>query len=332
MVTRRDERIARLASGSGHGGRLKTGDDAPQFVETIKVDLIDPDPDQPRRDFNQAELKEMAESLRSRGQLQPIVLIKAGDRFTISMGERRWRASKLAGLPTIRALVRSTPFEARDALVNQIVENEQRSGLTASELILAVARLSSFGMSGKEIAVALAKPANRVSELLKLAEAPPELRAIVDTIGSRNAYGLLLKWRDHPDESRDLVTSIQTELITRPLIETIGSRTEAAIPARQGEGDHGASSISSAGKGGEGGRDLPAVGASERPRKPTAKDEPADLPTVGRMIVDHSTLGHGHVVFGGAAAPGKLTVLFDEHAAPVQVALAELRAIQTFTV
>ena len=328
MVTRRDERIARLASGSSHGGRLKTGDDAPQFVETIKVDLIDPDPEQPRRDFDQSALQEMAESLLSRGQIQPIVVIKAGDRFTISVGERRWRASKIAGLPTIKALVRATPFEARDSLVTQIVENEQRRGLSPSELVRAVARLSALEMTGKEIAAALGKSTSRVSELLRLSEAPPEIAALVDAIGPVNAYSLLRKWRDHQAEAAELIGSMPPELITRPLIETIGIEIDA--PHQAGK----ATEVAGSGQGAT----YEAAGQPSADEPPTVQRRsrsaavPDPHPTMGRMIVDHAEHGHGHVVFGRPAAPGHLLVLFEDAAEPLEIALTDLRAVETFSV
>src|SRR6187402_3310880 len=94
MVARRDERIARFALGSeNRGGRLKSGDNAPELVEMLPLDRIYPDPGQPRRHFDTGKLQELADSLRAVGQIQPIIVVRAGDRYRLHVGERRWRAS-----------------------------------------------------------------------------------------------------------------------------------------------------------------------------------------------------------------------------------------------
>ncbi|MEZ4498331.1 MAG: ParB/RepB/Spo0J family partition protein [Thermomicrobiales bacterium] len=95
----------------------------------IALDRIDPDPDQPRRTFDEERLEELAASIRIEGVLQPIVVRYdiAIDRYIVVHGERRWRASQLAGLSDIPALVRDVPAERR--LIQQLMENIVRDDL-----------------------------------------------------------------------------------------------------------------------------------------------------------------------------------------------------------
>src|SRR5437764_1708001 len=90
----------------------------------IDIDLIDTNPQQPRERFNDAELDQLAASIRSNGVVQPIVLRKNGDRFQIVAGERRWRASQRAGLRRIPAVVREVPDDKLLELA--LIENIQR--------------------------------------------------------------------------------------------------------------------------------------------------------------------------------------------------------------
>ncbi|CAN5438240.1 hypothetical protein BH09CHL1_BH09CHL1_10870 [soil metagenome] len=110
-------------------------------AKEIPIDRIDPDPDQPRRTLDQARLEELVESIRSEGVLQPIVVRYNTDenRYVIVHGERRWRASTVAGLESIPALVREVPVERR--LVQQLMENIVRDDLNPIDRALALRTL-----------------------------------------------------------------------------------------------------------------------------------------------------------------------------------------------
>lgn len=110
-------------------------------AKEIPIDRIDPDPDQPRRTLDQARLEELVESIRSEGVLQPIVVRynASGNRYVIVHGERRWRASTVAGLESIPALVRDVPVERR--LVQQLMENIVRDDLNPVDRALALRTL-----------------------------------------------------------------------------------------------------------------------------------------------------------------------------------------------
>jgi len=339
MVIRRDERITRLALGSANsGGRLKSGDDAPQLVEAIAITAIDPDPDQPRRHFDQDELRELGESLRSVGQLQPIIVIRTGERYRLFVGERRWRAAALAGLTTIRALVRATPLEAGAARIAQIIENEQRADLTVSEMVAAVRLLLAEGLKSVEIAEALAKPRSRISELAALGDAPPELLAIVDRIGLGLGYQLLRQWRAHPDAALDFLAHMPVEHISRVTIATLaqpaspdgaGAQDTARLPLaeppdladRKEQGEEASprspvpASRTTTLKEGEG-------------RAPGAARVAPAPAMIGALLVEHPERGAGRVVFGADVAADHLAIRFAD-GAPVVLHKSDLKLTGT---
>ncbi|HEU0164623.1 MAG TPA: ParB/RepB/Spo0J family partition protein, partial [Thermomicrobiales bacterium] len=114
-----------------------------QDAKEIRLDRIVPDPDQPRRMFDQDRLDELAASIRTDGVLQPIVVRydEPEDRYIIVHGERRWRASSLAGRETVPALIRDVPAERR--LLQQLMENVVRDDLNAVDRANALRTLRS---------------------------------------------------------------------------------------------------------------------------------------------------------------------------------------------
>src|ERR1035437_4546643 len=109
-------------------------------IRRIPVTQIDPNPYQARRHFHPERLREMAESIRTHGVVQPVVVRKAGERFLLIAGERRWRATALAGVATIPAIVREVA--EKDVLELTLIENIQREDLNPIEIAEAFARLA----------------------------------------------------------------------------------------------------------------------------------------------------------------------------------------------
>jgi ParB family chromosome partitioning protein len=329
MVARRDERIARLALGSANpGGRLKSGDDAPQWIETVALGDIDPDPDQPRRHFDQGKLRELANSLTSVGQLQPVILVRSRERYRLHVGERRWRAAQLAGLTTIRAIVRATPLEARAARIAQIVENEQRDDLTTTELIDAVRGLHADGLKSVEIAAALSKPKSRISELSALAEAPAELLAVADTIGLGLSYQLLLRWRERPSAAHDFLRQMPVDHISRITIATIG---ETDFGPSLAADDHPDRIGLKKGASPRPPTEPPGTAIETRPDVDRLLARPRAAPTpasTGALLVEHDEHGCGSVVFGLDAPVDHLAVSFGG-VTPIVLHKAEVRLLRT---
>lgn len=145
-----------------------------QLVE-LQIDEVVRDEDQPRKEFNKAALQELAESIREHGVLQPIVVVKKGDKYQIVAGERRWRASKLAEKETIPAIVRT--LDAQNKLELSIIENAQREDLNPIELATAYAKLKEqFNLTNAEIGKRVGKSATSVVNTMRLLKLPDEAK------------------------------------------------------------------------------------------------------------------------------------------------------------
>lgn len=141
-------------------------------LKNLPIDKIAPDPDQPRRNFDQEGLEELASSIKEHGVLQPIVVVKKGANYIIVAGERRYRASKIADLKEIPALVRSLSNQHR--LEVSLIENLQRRDLNAIETATAYLKLKDqFNLSLDEIGVRVGNKSNSaVSNTLRLLRLP----------------------------------------------------------------------------------------------------------------------------------------------------------------
>ena len=119
-------------------------------LKELKISDISPDPEQPRRHFNKEKLEELANSIRIHGVLQPIVVVRKNSKFLIVAGERRYRASKLAGLERVPAVVRELSDQNRLEL--SLIENIQRDNLNVLEMAEAYLKLrEQFNLTAKEI-------------------------------------------------------------------------------------------------------------------------------------------------------------------------------------
>lgn len=144
----------------------------------ISVESIVPNPYQPRKDFPEESLRELSESIKAEGLIQPIVVKPVdGGRYQLIAGERRWQATRLAGLTTIRAVVDRKP-DGLDHLVAALLENLQREDLNPLDEAEAFAKLSrDFALSHEEIARRMGRSRAAVSNALRLLNLPPEVQA-----------------------------------------------------------------------------------------------------------------------------------------------------------
>lgn len=141
-------------------------------LENIDLNRISPDPEQPRRHFDEAALSELAISIKEHGVVQPIVVAEKKDGFVIVAGERRWRAAKRAGLSVIPAIIRSISDQHR--LEISLIENLQRRDLNPLETATALLKLrDQFNMTLEQIGVRLGgKSVSAVSNTLRLLKLP----------------------------------------------------------------------------------------------------------------------------------------------------------------
>lgn len=144
----------------------------------VDLDLIDPNPHQPRTRFDEARLQELAESISTTGLVQPIVVRRKGERFEIVAGERRWRASQIAGL--LKVPVHVADVSDGDLLKTALIENIQREDLNPIEEALAYKRLGEdSGLTQEQIAAAVGKDRATVANHLRLLRLPDAVRTRV---------------------------------------------------------------------------------------------------------------------------------------------------------
>jgi ParB family chromosome partitioning protein len=145
----------------------------------LPIDLIQRNPGQPRKHFNEDELNELAHSIRTHGVLQPILVRPiAGGKYEIVAGERRWRAAQRAGLHAIPAVIRE--MGEQDVLEIAIVENVQRSDLNPIEEAQGFqALIEKFGRTQQEIADAVGKSRPHIANMLRLLSLPDDLQEMV---------------------------------------------------------------------------------------------------------------------------------------------------------
>ena len=149
-----------------------------ELSHTVPINSIDPNPLQPRRIFQGERLAELAQSIRANGIIQPLVLRKAGDRYQLVAGERRWRAAKLAGLEHVPVVVREIPDDR--LLEITLVENIQREDLNPIETANAFSRLSTeLSLSAEEIGQRTGKDRTTIANSLRLLQLPPDLQQLV---------------------------------------------------------------------------------------------------------------------------------------------------------
>ena len=142
-------------------------------LEEIPVDLIKPNPHQPRREFDRKGLEELAKSIKSQGILQPVLVARSGDEYILIAGERRLRASRIAGLDKIPAIVLPQKPSDEQLVFLALVENLQREDLDPVEEAEAYRTLAEkFGMTQEEIAHRVGKSRSAVANALRLLKLP----------------------------------------------------------------------------------------------------------------------------------------------------------------
>ena len=196
------------------------------LLKELAVDLIQRGKYQPRKDMDQESLQELANSIKAQGVMQPIVVRPVSDRkYEIVAGERRWRATQLAGLDSIPAVVRDVPDEA--AIAMALIENIQREDLNPIEEAVALQRLQQeFELTQQEVADAVGKSRSTVTNLLRLTTLQEDVRRLVEhgdlEMGHARAL-LALEGGDQSHAASQVVgkgmSVRQTESLVRSLLE-----------------------------------------------------------------------------------------------------------------
>jgi ParB family chromosome partitioning protein len=179
-------------------------------LRTLPVDLIDPNPDQPRQSFDDEALAALAESLKANGLLQPVLVRPAASgRFQLVAGERRWRAAKRAGIAEVPALVRAHDDAA--ALELALVENMAREDLNPVEEARACAALvEELGLTQEEVGRRVGRSRVAVSNLIRLLDLPDDALELIQSGDLTEGHGRAVLMAPDHAHRRDLARAAAT--------------------------------------------------------------------------------------------------------------------------
>jgi len=229
---------ALLGGAQDTGGESAAEPSAAGAPAVIALDLIRRGRFQPRRHFDEDRLRELADSISAQGVVQPIVVRPMGaDEYELVAGERRWRAAQLAGLGGIPAVIREV--DDRSAMAMGLIENIQRDDLNPLEEAEALQRLlQEFDLTHQQIAQAVGKSRTTVTNLMRLLELNPDVKAFVDErqLEMGHARALMALQGDEQSQAAALVVKKamsvrETEALVRKL------KQPAAQPAKSTDGD-----------------------------------------------------------------------------------------------
>ncbi|MGI5902385.1 MAG: ParB/RepB/Spo0J family partition protein [Desulfitobacteriia bacterium] len=217
--------MSKRGLGRGLGALITERETDSGLIKEIMLENIFPNPDQPRRNFDQEKLQELADSIREHGLLQPILVKPDGNRYHIIAGERRYQAAKLAGLDRIECLVKEcTPLEMTE---KALVENIQRTDLSPVEEGLAYAHLiEEYGLTQDQVAKRVGKGRATVANLLRIIQLPAPVIELLDkgSISLGHAK-VLLSLKDPEDQVLLANRVVKDSLSVRELEEVIKSQS-----------------------------------------------------------------------------------------------------------
>ncbi len=215
------------ARSSSESAKTETDSTADGTLRHLDLDQIQPGEYQPRTGMDPERLEELADSIRAQGVVQPVVVraLKGGSGYELIAGERRWRAAQLAELKQIPAVIRDVPDEVTLAMA--LIENIQRENLNPIEEATAVKRLiEEFELTHAEAAVNVGRSRTGVTNLLRLLELEPEVRALVDQrkLDMGHARALLaLKGQDQRAAAQQIINLQLSVRQTEALVKRLKS-------------------------------------------------------------------------------------------------------------
>lgn len=227
--------MTRKALGKGLSALLGEVRQPEEKVIEVDIDLIDPNNQQPRSRFNDERLKELADSIRVNGIVQPLVARRRGLRYQIVTGERRWRAAKKAGLTRIPVVLREVPDDKMLEL--SLTENIQREDLNPIEQAQAYQKLiDALGLTQEEVARKVGKDRTSVANYLRLLKLPQEVRRLVEEEKLSMGHARALLGLDSPEAQRQLALEIlsrelsvrETERTVQRLLSATAAPTDKA--------------------------------------------------------------------------------------------------------
>jgi ParB family transcriptional regulator, chromosome partitioning protein len=203
-------------------------------LQEVDIDLIDPNPDQPRLRFNEDKLNELAQSIRANGLVQPLLLRRsANGRYQIVAGERRWRAAQLAALPKVHAVVRNIPDSKLLELA--LIENIQREELNPIEEASAYQRLiHNLGLTQDEVAQQVGKDRSSIANYLRLLKLPEDVQRMLEDELISMGHARALLGLDTKDQIRRLANEVaEKKLSVRQTEQAVKRATSPQSPGER---------------------------------------------------------------------------------------------------
>ncbi len=251
--------------------REKTHAETTGAPSMIAIELIERGRFQPRRRFDEDKLRELADSIAAQGVVQPVVVrpARTAGRYELIAGERRWRAAQLAGLSEIPAVIREADDQA--AMAMALIENIQRDDLNPLDQAQALHRLlEEFGLTHQQIAQAVGKSRTTVTNLMRLLELEPDVKARVEQgelemgharallaleglqqsraaeevarkgLSVRETEALVRRYKEHGGEpQKKAARPVEMDPDVRRLLQELGERLGAKVDLKQGSGGKG---------------------------------------------------------------------------------------------
>lgn len=228
--------------GRGIRSILESDENVGATEDGILIELplqeIQPNPNQPRKLFDSVELDELAASIRAKGILQPIVVQRLGTgRYQIIAGERRWKASALAGLERIPAVVRTVEGKAEE-LVLAVVENVQRSDLDAIEKARAFQKLSTeFQMTQDEVARIVGMNRASIANFIRLLELPEDIQQLVSFGHLKMGHARAILGVDETDVQRAIAAEVVKKALSVRATEELVNHARTSVLDREEKGN-----------------------------------------------------------------------------------------------
>lgn len=226
--------MARRALGRGLEALIPTqAEKSSSSLTEVPLHQVIPNESQPRRTFDEERLGELAESIRQKGLLQPLLVRPVGDKYEIVAGERRWRAAKMAGLERVPVIIGE--YSDREVMELALIENLQREDLNPIEEAEAFRRLiEEFGMTQEEVARAVGKARATIANSLRLLSLAPDVRDLVAEGKLTAGHAKVLASLSETKQRELAIKVLADSLSVRQLEELVSGKKDRTEKRRRG--------------------------------------------------------------------------------------------------
>ncbi|UWG97255.1 ParB/RepB/Spo0J family partition protein [Dehalobacter sp. DCM] len=223
--------MSKKGLGRGLGALITDRETESSEIKEIMLNDIFPNPGQPRREFDHEKLKELADSIKEHGLLQPILVRPEGSKYYIIAGERRYRATELAGFDRINCIVRNCTDQ--EMTEKALIENIQRSDLSPVEEGLAYAKLiEEYGLTQEQVAKRVGKGRPTVANLLRIIQLPEEILELIKKEAISLGHAKVILSLDNKHKQIALAKRVAAETLSVRETEAIAQNNEKDSPKK----------------------------------------------------------------------------------------------------